>query len=69
MSFERFDPHRILVPTPLGDVAAIDVGHGDPALFVHGVGTNAHLWAGVLDALGDERRCIAIDLPGTGAAR
>src|SRR3954463_408132 len=66
MSFERFDPHRILVPTPLGDVAAIDVGDGDAALFVHGVGTNAHLWAGVLDALGAERRCVAIDLPGHG---
>jgi pimeloyl-ACP methyl ester carboxylesterase len=66
MSFERFDPHRILVPTPRGEVAAIDVGRGAPALFVHGVGTNAHLWAGVLDALGDERRCVAIDLPGHG---
>jgi len=66
MSFARFDPHRITVPTPLGDVAAIDLGRGDPALFVHGVGTNAHLWAGVLDALGDEHRCIAIDLPGHG---
>src|SRR6478735_10447424 len=66
MSFARFDPHRITIPTPLGDVAAIDLGQGDPALFVHGVGTNAHLWAGVLDALGDERRCIAIDLPGHG---
>jgi pimeloyl-ACP methyl ester carboxylesterase len=68
MSFERFDPHRITVPTPLGAVAAIDVGRGDAALFVHGVATNAHLWAGVLDALADERRCIAIDLPGHGAS-
>ena len=66
MSFSRFDPHRVVVPTPLGEVAAIDHGRGDPALFVHGVGTNAHLWAGVLDALGDEHRCVAIDLPGHG---
>jgi pimeloyl-ACP methyl ester carboxylesterase len=66
MSFERFDPHRILVPTPLGDVAAIDTGRGEVALFVHGVGTNAHLWAGVIDALAGERRCVAIDLPGHG---
>ena len=58
--------HRIVVPTPLGDVAAIDTGRGDAALFVHGVGTNAHLWAGVLDALADEHRCVAIDLPGHG---
>jgi pimeloyl-ACP methyl ester carboxylesterase len=68
MSFSRFDPHRVVVPTPLGAVAAIDQGRGDPALFVHGVGTNAHLWAGALDALADERRCIAIDLPGHGAS-
>lgn len=66
MSFSRFDPHRVVVPTPLGEVAAIDQGRGDPALFVHGVGTNAHLWAGVVDALAGERRCIAIDLPGHG---
>jgi pimeloyl-ACP methyl ester carboxylesterase len=66
MSFSRFDPHRVVVPTPRGAIAAIDQGRGDPALFVHGVGTNAHLWAGVLDALADERRCIAIDLPGHG---
>jgi pimeloyl-ACP methyl ester carboxylesterase len=66
MAFARFDPHRILVPTPLGDVAAIDTGTGDVALFVHGVGTNAHLWAGVLDALAGERRCVAIELPGHG---
>jgi pimeloyl-ACP methyl ester carboxylesterase len=66
MPFHRFDAHRITVPTPLGDVAAIDAGRGDTALFVHGVGTNAHLWAGVLDALRGERRCVAIDLPGHG---
>ena len=59
-----------MVPTPLGDVAAIDIGRdaagGGRPLFVHGVGTNAHLWAGVLDALAADRRCIAIDLPGHG---
>ena len=69
MSFARFDPHRITVPTPLGDVAAIDIGRSGrrrPRCFVHGVGTNAHLWAGVLDALAADRRCIAIDLPGHG---
>jgi pimeloyl-ACP methyl ester carboxylesterase len=68
MSFERYDDHRIVVPTPLGPVGAIDVGRGPAALFVHGVGTNAHLWAGVIDALGDEHRCVAIDLPGHGTS-
>ena len=55
-------PTGSLVPTPLGDVAAIDIGRGDPALFVHGVGTNAHLWAGVLDALG-RRAALHRDRP------
>jgi len=68
MSFDRFDDHRVVVPTPLGPVAAIDVGRGRVALFVHGVGTNAHLWAGAIDALAAERRCVAIDLPGHGAS-
>jgi pimeloyl-ACP methyl ester carboxylesterase len=66
MSFSRFDPDRVVVPTPLGAVAAIDTGRGDAALFVHGVGTNAHLWAGVVDAIAGDRRAVAIDLPGHG---
>ncbi len=70
MSLERFDPFRVQVRTALGTVAAIDTAPvaaaDDPLLFVHGVGTNGHLWGGVIDALARERRCIAIDLPGHG---
>ena len=66
MALARFDPFRVEVPTSLGTIAAIDTGTGDPMLFVHGVGTNGHLWGGVVDALAPERRCIAIDLPGHG---
>ncbi|MBO0730429.1 MAG: alpha/beta fold hydrolase, partial [Acidimicrobiaceae bacterium] len=45
------------------DLSYVDVGAGQPALFVHGVGTSAYLWAGVVAALSDVRRCIAVDLP------
>jgi pimeloyl-ACP methyl ester carboxylesterase len=41
----------------------VDVGTGAPAMFVHGIGTNAYLWSGVVGALTDVRRCIAVDLP------
>jgi pimeloyl-ACP methyl ester carboxylesterase len=48
-------------------MAFADEGHGDVALFVHGVGTSSHLWRHVVADLSDERRCIAIDLPLHGA--
>ncbi|WP_336208284.1 alpha/beta fold hydrolase [Nonomuraea sp. LPB2021202275-12-8] len=41
----------------------VDVGQGDVALFVHGVGTSSYLWRNVIAELRDERRCVAIDLP------
>lgn len=45
------------------DIHYVDVGEGDAALFVHGVGTSSHLWRNVIAELRDERRCVAIDLP------
>ena len=45
------------------DIHYVDVGEGDVALFVHGVGTSSHLWRNVIAELRDERRCVAIDLP------
>lgn len=62
--WQELERSRRLVDTPRGTVSVLDVGQGRPALFVHGVGTNAHLWRHVLDAVaGPERRCIAVDLP------
>jgi pimeloyl-ACP methyl ester carboxylesterase len=45
------------------DIHYVDVGEGDVALFVHGVGTSSHLWRNVIAELRDERRCVAVDLP------
>jgi len=67
MQLRALDAHRHTVATPLGEVSYIEVGEGAPALFVHGVGVNAYLWGDVVDALQDERRCIAVDLPLHGA--
>lgn len=58
-----FDDHRRHVSTASADLSYVDVGTGPPALFVHGLGTNAYLWADVVGDLADRRRCIAVDLP------
>jgi pimeloyl-ACP methyl ester carboxylesterase len=50
------------VTTKQGAVAFADVGEGHPALFIHGVFFNADIWKHQLAALGDLRRCIAVDL-------
>jgi len=62
---DLFDAHRHTVATPGGAVSYVDIGTGTgaPAVFVHGVGTNALLWGQVIEAVSGERRCIAIDLP------
>jgi pimeloyl-ACP methyl ester carboxylesterase len=63
MFLPGFDDHRHRITTPSADLSYVDVGTGPPALFVHGVGTNAYLWSGVVPTLTDMRRCIAVDLP------
>jgi pimeloyl-ACP methyl ester carboxylesterase len=42
------------------------MGKGPAALFVHGHLLSAHHWRHQLAALGDARRCIAVDLLGLG---
>jgi pimeloyl-ACP methyl ester carboxylesterase len=65
MNLAELDTHRHTVETPSGPISYVDVGSPDapPALFVHGVGTNAYLWRHVIDGVRDLRRCVAVDLP------
>lgn len=63
MNLEQFDAHRTSVDTKSGTISYVDAGEGRPALFVHGVGTNAYLWRNVIEQLAREHRCIALDLP------
>jgi pimeloyl-ACP methyl ester carboxylesterase len=63
MQLTELDAHRHTVATRSGEISYIDVGAGPVALFVHGIATNAYLWAGVIGALTTQRRCIAVDLP------
>jgi len=66
MNLEQFNSHRTTIDTPSGKVAYVDVGSGPTALFVHGVLMSSYLWADVIGALAQERRCIALDLPAHG---
>jgi pimeloyl-ACP methyl ester carboxylesterase len=66
MDLRALERNRTTVATTTGEMSCLDVGEGAPALFVHGVGTNAYLWRNVIDELAGERRCIALDLPAHG---
>jgi len=47
-------------------VAYMDVGSGDPILFIHGLGSYAPAWKKNIKDISNHNRCIAIDLPGYG---
>ncbi|MGI9623754.1 MAG: haloalkane dehalogenase [Acidimicrobiales bacterium] len=44
----------------------IDVGEGDPVLFLHGNPTSSYLWRNIIPHLSGQARCIAPDLIGMG---
>ena len=63
----ELETHRRHATTASGAVSYLDVGRGRPAVFIHGIVTNSVLWRHVISGVaGDERRCIAVDLPGHG---
>jgi len=56
--------HRVEV---LGsEMAYVDVGRGDPIVFLHGNPTSSFLWRNVIPHVADLGRCIAPDLIGMG---
>ena len=44
----------------------IDVGEGEPILFLHGNPTSSYLWRNIMPHLSGQGRCIAVDLIGMG---
>jgi haloalkane dehalogenase len=48
------------------EMACIDVGSGDPIVFLHGNPTSSYLWRNVIPHLEPLGRCIAPDLVGMG---
>lgn len=63
MFLPGFADHRHQIATVSADLSYVDVGTGPPALFVHGILTNAYIWHDLVPRLTDRRRCIAVDLP------
>jgi pimeloyl-ACP methyl ester carboxylesterase len=53
----RFDANRLAVASG---------GTGEPAVFVHGLGSNKFIWKRVCDGLRDVFNFYAVDLPGCG---
>lgn len=48
------------------DIHYVDVGEGNPLLFLHGNPTSSYLWRNIIPHLQSEARCIAPDLIGMG---
>lgn len=62
---ERYEKKRIEVLQGRR-MAAVDVGEGDPIVFLHGNPTSSYLWRNVIPHLEGAGRCIAPDLIGMG---
>jgi len=58
-------PRRRL-PLLDSEIAFIDVGRGDPVVFLHGNPTSSYLWRNIIPYLAPFRRCLAPDLIGMG---
>jgi haloalkane dehalogenase len=48
------------------DMAYVDVGTGDPIVFLHGNPTSSYLWRNIIPHLATHARCLAPDLAGMG---
>jgi 2-hydroxy-6-oxonona-2,4-dienedioate hydrolase len=66
-AFERVAPQEryIALDRPRLRVRVLEVGTGEPVLFVHGGGGSAAQWAPLLARIGG-RRLLAVDRPGCG---
>ncbi len=61
---ERYAKKRTTV---LGrEMAYVEVGRGDPIVFLHGNPTSSYLWRNVIPHLAERGRCLAPDLIGMG---
>lgn len=56
-----FHASRRFATTPFGNIAYVERGMGNVALFLHGFPLNGFQWRGALERLSPYRRCIAPD--------
>src|SRR4051812_30407766 len=54
------------VDTPLGEIALLQAGRGDPVVLLHGLGATKASFLPTVAALAGDFRVIAVDLPGFG---
>ncbi len=67
MTISATDPHpRRRVPVLDSEMAYVDVGSGDPVVFLHGNPTSSYLWRNVIPHVEAAGRCLAPDLVGMG---
>jgi pimeloyl-ACP methyl ester carboxylesterase len=52
--------------TPMGDIALLCAGEGDPVVMLHGLGATKASFLPTVAALADAHRVVALDLPGFG---
>jgi haloalkane dehalogenase len=69
MDAAAFHAARRFAFTTAGDIAYVERGSGDVALFLHGFPLNGFQWRGALDRLSPYRRCIAPDFLALGYTR
>jgi haloalkane dehalogenase len=61
------DPHpRKRVPVLDSEMSYVDVGTGDPIVFLHGNADSSYLWRNVIPHVVDRGRCLAPDYIGMG---
>ena len=66
-SISPADPHpRKRLDTAGVAMAYVDVGRGDPIVFLHGNPTSSRLWRNIIPHLAPYARCLAPDLVGMG---
>jgi haloalkane dehalogenase len=58
--------YRKYAPVLDTNMAYVDVGNGDPIVFLHGVPTPSYLWRNIIPRLLPLGRCLAPDLVGMG---
>ena len=51
------------------EISYVDVGEGDPIVFLHGNPTSSYLWRNIIPHVGGLGRCLAPDLVGMGQSR
>lgn len=61
------DPHaRRRVRVAETEISYVEVGSGDPIVFLHGNPTSSYLWRNIIPYLNELGRCLAPDLVGMG---